>query len=251
MPKPLKTLLSIAGSDPMGGAGIQADIRAGILLGIHVATAITTVTAQNSKKVYELNALPSKVLESQLSAITEDILPDAIKIGMIGSFQNAKTIIKFLQSLPSEIPIVIDPILRTSVSHKELLSGNEFYKIFTNELIPLATIITPNIEEAQFFKEAKAIVIKGGHSKNNLIKDTLIIGEKILTSEHPRVECCNLHGTGCVYSSLLASYLAKGFSIEDSFVQTSKKMFEIINKSSQYTLGESTYGPLNINNYYL
>lgn len=268
MPQKLLTLLSIAGSDNIGGAGIQADIRAGSSLGLHVVTALTSVTAQNSRALVDSISVPSDMLKNQLDAIMEDIVPDAVKIGMIGSVENLNVISKFLDILPNKIPIVVDPVLYVTVSQPSLLKFEldslEIRKGYLNDIFPKATIVTPNLDELKMLTgetipsaltlvklHAKAAVIKGGHAKKDQIEDNLLIGgEKMIKVSHPRINCHNLHGTGCVYSSFIASYLALGFDIKSAFQATERKMQTIINKSCFYDLGISSYGPLNINENY-
>ena len=276
MPEKLKTILSIGGSDPTGGAGIQTDIRCGISLGLHVATAITAVTVQNSHDIMAVNPVDSNILKKQTEAILEDVMPDAVKIGMIGSVENVKVISDFIKYLPDEIPLVVDPVISASVGSPLSVSpqGDMISKYIT-EILPFATVATPNLSEAEEFlnsigiKPAKdnlalssqflihlglnAIILKGGHQKKEVITDYLAdnIGGAVVISEssHKRVECGNLHGTGCDYSAFLASYLALGFPLQDAFLKTSSKMWEIISHSCDYMLGKSEYGPLNINGY--
>lgn len=267
MSRLLKTLLSIAGSDPCGGAGIQSDVRVGTSMGLHVMTAITSVTAQNSKGLKELGPVSPSLLKTQLDSITEEILPDAIKIGMTGSLENLQVIIDFIESLPDYIPVVVDPILYISADHSIVLS-EQIGKFYKERLLPLADVITPNLEENIYFSNtdislsnleslpdllnSNAIVLKGGHSDSEIVSDFLVIrNRKPLSFSHKKRECHNLHGTGCAYSSFLASYLALGFNLEEAFFLTSSKIYEIISRSSGYSLGNSSNGPLNLNGLYL
>lgn len=245
----LKTLLSIAGSDPLGGAGIQADIRAGAALGLHVLTAVTAVTSQNSKGFYGLGCVEPTTLENQLRAIKEDATPDAIKIGMIGSLDNAKIIAGFLSFLNGEIPVVIDPVLTPTVNSSEFFNNEELIDLYKSDLFPLATVVTPNLKEYDKigdFSSANAVILKGGHLGGDIIEDKLFTGHKIFTISHHRVECRNLHGTGCVFSSLLAGYLALKYPLKVAFEKTVGSLSEIIAVSVEYILGNSDYGPLNI-----
>ena len=276
MPDTLTTLLSIGGSDPCGGAGIQTDIRCGISLGLHVSTALTAVTVQNSKSLFSINAVEATLLEQQLNAIKADQNINAIKIGMIGSLDNGEVVSNFIKNLADDIPIVTDPVLTATVGGK-LISGNinDILRMYTTSIFPYSTVITPNIEEAeQLMKyygeridintkatairllkniDTNAIILKGGHEEKKDITDYLAdnFDGVLIVSEttHSKIECTNLHGTGCAYSSLLASFLALGFSLPDAFIKTSNKIYEIISRSCEYSLENSTYGPLNINNY--
>ena len=258
MIRQLKTLLTVAGSDPTGGAGIQADIRAGISLGFHVMTAITAVTAQNSKGVFGIEVISDNMLKSQLASILEDVTPDAVKIGMVGSLSNLEVIHDFLSSLSPSVPVVVDPVLKSTAGNMELVKDEtpEMIDKYQKEIFPMVTVVTPNLEELKNFPEmmttANAIVLKGGHSGSDSIEDKLIQkdSDEIIKS-HSRIDCENLHGTGCVFSSLLACFLGLGFSLRESFCKTSQKMIEIIKESNCYSLGGSEYGPLNINRYKL
>ena len=259
MARSLKTLLSIAASDCSGGAGVQADIRAGLSLGLHVLTAVTGVTAQNSKSFKAMETMSPFMLESQLASIIEDAMPDAIKIGMIGSTRNLEIIAEFLKSLPERIPVVVDPVLKSTVASGALpedeIETLSLLKGYKEKLFPLATVITPNLIEFKSFDDmstsCKAYVLKGGHSDDDIITDTLYMEGNEFTYTHARMDCRNLHGTGCTFSSLLAGFLALGEPIEVAFQKTCAKMEEIISKSCDYSLGNSIYGPLNVNNYLL
>lgn len=267
MPVQLKTILSVAGSDPTGGAGIQADIRGGILMGLHVMTAITAVTAQNSRGISQLGTVPSEMLEKQLDSILFDATPDAVKIGMIGSMENAGVIKNFIEKLPPETPIVVDPVFASSAGEICMFDESGIYLSIYREFInPLATVVTPNLKELSLLIEdsvsisineipsylnTEAVVIKGGHSENDIIEDVLILKDKILTERHSKIDCHNTHGTGCLFSSLLASFLAIGNDLEKAFIETTKLVYNIISNSNNYKLGNSSYGPLNINSYKL
>lgn len=268
MSKKLTTLLSIAASDPLGGAGIQADIRAGNLLGVHVVTVVTAVTSQNSKGFYKLGAVPVSLLESEIKAIFEEMVPDAIKIGMIGNLENLEFIADFLKDLKLDIPIVVDPVIKATATNRcEDINDSERIKLlYLENIFPLTCVLTPNLPELKFFSgknlkdvtdlkeflsffEAKALLIKGGHSNEEEIEDILVTDKDIIRLKHPRIECKNLHGTGCVLSSLMASCLGLGYSVEKAFYVSSAKISEIISNSSDYSLGSSQYGPLNVSNY--
>lgn len=271
MAQKLTTLLSIAGSDPMGGAGIQSDIRVGQLLGLHVLTAITSVTSQNSKGVKDLGVLKSDILHSQLESISEEVCPDAIKIGMIGSKENLFVIKEYIERLPQKIPVVIDPILAATSDNSSMLQKEDrdnFAKLYTKYLFPVSTIITPNLEELMAIinlpqtiqppiaelKEKfpfENMVVTGWRINESKISDLIILGNTSFIYDHNYIDCNNLHGTGCCFSSLLAGHLAFGYSVLDSIKLTHRYMDDIIRRSCDYFLGKSDYGPLNIVNYKL
>lgn len=270
-PSKLKTLLSIAGSDPMGGAGIQADIKTGTMMGLHVVTAVTAVTVQNSNGLMDLGAVSPDSLKAQLMAIMEDVIPDAIKLGMIGSVENLYIVAEFLKCLYNEIPIIIDPILNITANNAKAIEQNDIdtvANLYIDNLFEFASVITPNLKELTSLSgnspldlndpliflnklHSKAVIIKGGHSDKEMVEDLLITENGMSISRHKRVTCKNLHGTGCVFSSMIASFLAKGKNLEESFQLTSQNLSDIILSSCDYTLGDSSYGPLNINNYRL
>lgn len=278
MTQPLITLLAIGGSDPCGGAGIQADIKAGSSLGVHVLTAVTTVTAQNSYKFDNSYPIPPEILEQQLGAVLEEVIPDAVKIGMLGSLENGEVISRFIKKLPDSVPIVVDPVLKASVG--ELSSDSSFEYIlnfYESMILPYADAVTPNIPEADIFLKfnrletikddmekaaallklwkTNAVILKGGHSEGDEISDYLadyLDGVVIISkSSHKKIPCLNLHGTGCVYASLLAAFLSLGFPLHEAFLKTSERLHEIITESCNYSLGNSKYGPLNILRYRL
>ncbi len=254
----MKTVLSIAGSDCSGGAGIQADIKTMLANGVYAMAAITALTAQNTLGVNAILEVPPEFVGKQLESIFQDIYPDAIKIGMLSSTSTIQKIAEILQKYQAK-NIVLDPVMistsGTSLLHEEAI---EHLKML---LFPLATLITPNIPEAEFLsgisirgeedmeKAAKkiaetyhcAVLCKGGHQSttaNDLLFDkgryTWFYGEKI---QNP-----NTHGTGCTLSSAIASNLAKGHSLKDA-IQLSKKYLNSV-LSSMLNLGKGN-GPLN------
>lgn len=263
----LYTILSIAASDPTSGAGIQADIKAAAYCGVYALTAVTAVTAQNSKSLLNLSSVSPDLLKSQLTAIADDVTPDAIKIGMIGSLENGYEIVKFLKSFAYGIPVVIDPVMKASVEGTGS-DKNELADFYRRELLPLASVATPNIAEAALLTEercddirtsaatlisecrCRAVVIKGGHGTGDILTDLLAyISDSsamvFKSCQFRRVDTINLHGTGCTYASLFASYLAQGNDISAAFDKTEAAISSIILASGNHTLGKSEYGPLN------
>lgn len=271
MSRKLISILSIAGSDCTGGAGIQADIRAAAMRNVFASTAVTALTVQNSRGLKSLIPTSPDVLLAQLQSIFEDSRPNAIKIGMLGSIENGRTVVDFLRNRAQDIPIVVDPVMSATVGGDLSINPSEILDLYVDELCPLATVVTPNLKEVDKFgclKDkigstadslldklgCKAVVIKGGHSEGGIITDTLAmtaLPESIVLNivSASRIYCHNLHGTGCVYSSLLAAELAKGKEIAEAFRITSWQMKAIISQSSDYTLGNADYGPLNLFDY--
>ena len=269
MSQSITTLLSIAGSDPVGGAGIQADIKVGAAIGVHVVTAITAVTVQNSKAFYSLNPVNPILLQRQLKAISEDVVPDAIKIGMVVSIDNLKIISEYLETLPTSVKIVVDPVISPTVVNIE--QGNQnpsssdlLFHTYRERLFPYAFVATPNLRETErlcqrrfdhiedLFEAPSLLNLKNiivtGFTAGNEISDVMISGNNIFENSHEVIDCSNLHGSGCVFSSLLAAFLGKGLALKQAFFETSNRLHSIIDNSCNYVFGNSSYGPLNVNN---
>lgn len=233
----MKTALSIAGSDTCGGAGIQADLKTMTMNGVYAMSAITALTAQNTTGVRSILDVTPAFLGEEIDAVFEDIRPDAVKIGMVSSAVLIKVIAEKLQFYKAE-NIVVDPVM-VATSGAALME-NEAVSTLKQVLIPLATLITPNIPEAEVLsglviqsKEdmivaAKkisedcgcAVLLKGGHSINDA-NDLLYADGKETWFVGKRIDNPNTHGTGCTLSSAIAANLAKGYDLELS-VQRAK-----------------------------
>lgn len=238
----MKTALTIAGSDSGGGAGIQADIKTMTMNGVYAMSAITSLTAQNTTGVIAICDVSPDFLSSQLDAVFQDIYPDAVKIGMVSSSELAKVINQKLR-LYNAKNIVIDPVM-VSTSGSRLMKS-ETLECFEKELLPLASLITPNISEAEVLSKIKisdsldmqnaaeiisqkygcAVLCKGGHSINDA-NDFLYEHGKGVWFNSPRVDNPNTHGTGCTLSSAIVANLAKGFSLKTS-IQKAKAYLTI------------------------
>ena len=228
----MKKALSIAGSDCSGGAGIQADIKTMTMNGVYAMSAVTALTAQNTLGVYAIQESTPEFLEQQLDAVFSDIFPDAVKIGMVSSSQLIRVIADRLKFHNAK-NIVVDPVMVATVG--SALMKNDAVQTLIDELLPLSTVVTPNIPEAQVLsglvitnkaemeQAAKyigdtyscAVLLKGGHSINDA-NDLLYSDGKIVWFEGERINNPNTHGTGCTLSSAIASNLAKGFTLEES-----------------------------------
>ncbi len=228
----MKTALTIAGSDSCGGAGIQADIKTMTMNGVYAMSAITALTAQNTTGVYEIQEVTPTFLAKQLDAVFEDIFPDAVKIGMVASGQLVAVIgDKLAQYKPKNV--VCDPVM-VATSGSALMKTDAINTL-TEKIFPIATIITPNIPEAQvlsgldirsrdnmqkaaekiFGEFGCAVLLKGGHSVSDA--DDLLCCEKGFEwFRGTRIDNPNTHGTGCTLSSAIASNLAKGFDLVES-----------------------------------
>ena len=229
----LPIVLTIAGSDASGGAGIQADLKTCAALGCYGATAITAVTAQNTQGIHALQPLPAPLVGQQVHAVLEDIGANSIKIGMLVNPLIVNTVVDTLQRWNLN-NLVVDTVL-TSESGTPLLN-KEAYKILTQRLFPMATIITPNIPEAEILtgitikdesslREAaealhafgpQYVLLKGGHLEGPEAIDWLYNGGAWRAYTAPRIDTPNNHGTGCTLATAIAAYLAKGHSIEDA-----------------------------------
>lgn len=228
----MKTALSIAGSDSCGGAGIQADIKTMTMNGVYAMSAVTALTAQNTTGVTAIQEATPAFLGQQLDAVFQDIYPDAVKIGMVSSPELIEVIGEKLKAYKA-VNIVVDPVM-VATSGSALMK-TEALKALTVELLPLATVITPNIPEAQILGEMEitnaqdmeraakligdrygcAVLLKGGHSVNDA-NDLLYRQGQYHWFQGERVKNPNTHGTGCTLSSAIAANLAKGFSLEES-----------------------------------
>ena len=223
--------MSIAGSDSGGGAGIQADLKAFARCGVHGTTVITALTAQNTVAVTDVLPVPPEMIESQADALLADIPPHAIKIGMVGSAEAIRAVVRVLDRCPEGVPVVLDPVMIAESGARLLQSEAE--RALIEELMPRATIVTPNVPEARVLAGdaggdladeslaravidagAQAVVLTGGH--RDVAEDLLLTscsGEPV-RMEGPRHPDGAAHGSGCTHSSLLAAALALGYEIE-------------------------------------
>ncbi|MBR0076176.1 MAG: bifunctional hydroxymethylpyrimidine kinase/phosphomethylpyrimidine kinase [Synergistaceae bacterium] len=230
----MKTSLTIAGSDSSGGAGIQADIKTMTMNGVYAMSAITALTAQNTMGVTGILEVSPEFLRKQLDAVFTDIFPDSVKIGMVSSSELIKTISETLRFYDAK-NIVVDPVM-VSTSGARLINENAV-ETLKQELLPIATILTPNIPEAEILSGIKeinspddmikaaekinseygcSVLLKGGHNINDA-NDLLCSGaNKIQWFYGKRINTENTHGTGCTLSSAIAANLAKGFSLDKS-----------------------------------
>jgi hydroxymethylpyrimidine/phosphomethylpyrimidine kinase len=236
-------VLSIAGSDSGGGAGIQADLKAFAACGVHGMTAITAITAQNTVGVSAVHPVPPEIILAQVRAVAEDIGVDAVKIGMLGTRETIETVITALSELHPQVPIVLDPVM-VSESGAELLEPAARAAL-AHELLPLATVVTPNLPEARALLDRppavddtgtdapdtgspaddagtdaaelaraihalgpRAVVVTGGHRQR--ATDVFYDGQQLVEISGPRHPAGAAHGSGCTHSSVLAARLALG-----------------------------------------
>lgn len=231
----MKTALSISGSDSSGGAGVQADIKTMTMNGVYAMSAITALTAQNTCRVRMIEEVSPDILKAQLAAVFQDIFPDAVKIGMVGSSALISVIAASLKHYGAK-NIVLDPVMISTSGHR--LMREEALSCMIKELFPLADLITPNIAEAEFLsasvikndedmvRVAKSlsetyscsVLLKGGHH-NEHSNDILVGPRGIRYYCSERINNPNTHGTGCTLSSAIAANLAKGYPLEDSIAR--------------------------------
>ena len=213
-------ILSIAGSDSGGGAGIQADIKTITMLGGHAMTAITAITAQNSRGVDAVQVLGAELVIAQIDAVARDFGLDAIKIGMLGSPEIAEALADWLVAHPG-VPVIFDPVMIASSG--AVLADPATIAAF-RRLMACATLVTPNLPEldalggeAAVLALAPALLIKGGHAEGETVTDRLVTREgEIARWEDPRIHSPHSHGTGCTLSSAVATLLGQGVPIEQA-----------------------------------
>ena len=245
-------VLVIAGVDPCGGAGISADIKTITSLECHALVVVTALAIQNSYGVKEIHGIPYNIVSDQLDAIMEDVVPDAVKIGMMFSEDVVLELKRAIERHRLK-NIVLDPVLKASSNGRELLMPDALMML-KDTLLPLIDIVTPNIMEAEALsgisiedrkdmKEASMIikdmgpnvVITGGHLQDECV-DMFYDGSEFYEFGGTRINTLNTHGSGCVFSSSLASYLSKGFGMSDSVKMASIFTKEAIKKG--YPIGQ-------------
>jgi hydroxymethylpyrimidine/phosphomethylpyrimidine kinase len=224
------TVLIFAGSDPSGGAGVQADIQAVSACGAHPLTVITALTVQDNDRVYQVHPVPAALVQQQAQALMAKMDVAAVKIGIVGNRANAEAIADMVQLMRQrrpDLPVVLDPVLASG--HGDPLAAENALHVIA-PLLPLATLLTPNLPEARSLcrgephleaLEAQAkmllgqcphVLIKGGHGSGNVIVNGWFSRDRHLTWTWPRLEG-NFHGTGCTLASSIAAYLACGRSM--------------------------------------
>jgi hydroxymethylpyrimidine/phosphomethylpyrimidine kinase len=229
--KQLPIALTVAGSDSGGGAGIQADLKTFAALGVHGASAITCLTAQNPKGVLGIEAASPKIVRQQIEAVFAELPPAAVKTGMLFSEEIIRVVVKIWRA-KNRPPLVVDPVM-VSTSGTKLLKDSAIQTI-ENELLPLATLVTPNLDEAGILVGRKlsniedlrwaaenirsrfgcAALIKGGHLRNSREAiDIFFDGESELLLSAPFVKGVSTHGTGCTYSAAITGFLAQGIEL--------------------------------------
>ena len=256
----MKKVLSIAGSDSSAGAGIQADLKTITAIGGYAATVITAVTAQNTQGVSGIHVVPAEVVRQQIDAVMSDLEPDAIKIGMLPDVATVQVVIDALSSYEQR-PVVLDPVM-ISTSGTRLMSSDAV-DLCVSRLMPLCTLITPNLPEAEQLTGMKissvddmetaarllhqrlrcSVVVKGGHLNGNEPWDVLY--HEHHTSRHlsPAVVSRNTHGTGCTFSSAIATYIALGCTVEEAVSRAKHFVYNAILSAKDRQIGHG-HGPI-------
>jgi hydroxymethylpyrimidine/phosphomethylpyrimidine kinase len=239
--KPLRITLTIAGSDSGGGAGIQADLKTFAALGVHGTSAITCLTAQNPKGVSAIQAARPAIVRAQIEAVFAELRPAAVKTGMLFDTATIRVVANFFASLRGpKPPLIVDPVM-VATSGARLLKPAALRAMQT-QLLPLATLVTPNLDEAEILVGEKlksvedlhaaaqaihagfgcAVLVKGGHLRGvREAVDVFFDGETELLLSAPFVRGVSTHGTGCTYSAAIAAHLALGHDLP-SAVQLAK-----------------------------
>lgn len=256
--KIIPSALTIAGTDPSGGAGIQADLKTFQELKSYGMSVITSVVAQNTTGVQAVHHLPLDMIDQQLESVFSDMPVHAFKTGMIANIDMMELIAKRIQKL--DVPFIMDPVMVATSG--DSLIAEDARQFLRKHLLPLTTIVTPNIPEAESITEAtieteedmkdaaaeivhqygaQAALIKGGHLTGDAV-DFLYDGNKIHTFSAPRIHTKNTHGTGCTLSAAITAYLSQGHSLYESVKQAKQFVTSAIKHS--FALGKGS-GPTN------
>ncbi len=252
--------LTIAGSDSGGGAGIQADLKTFSALGVYGASAITALTAQNTVGVQAIHAIPPAFVAEQIRSVLSDLDVRAIKIGMLSNAAIIEAVATAIQDYP-HVPVVLDPVM-IAASGDSLLEADAVSAL-RHWLIPIATVVTPNLPEAAAITGAssatdegamvdqarailalgaKAVLVKGGHAEGPESVDILMQGNTISRFSAPRIVTQNIHGTGCTLSSAIAAGLAKGLALEAAVAEAKDYITAAIRAASRLSVGHG-HGP--------
>jgi len=254
-------VLTIAGSDSGGGAGIQADLKTFAALGCYGMSAITAITAQNTLGVRAIEALPPAILAAQIDAVAEDIGVDAVKIGMLHNAEVVRVVADAIRRHRFE-HVVLDPVMVATSGDR--LIAEDTLAVLVRELFPLVTVITPNLDEAGWLLErtladadalepaardlqalgARAVLLKGGHLPGEEVIDLLLDGTAIQRWPAARIASRNTHGTGCTLSSAIACGLALGLPLREAVVAARGYVRAAMEGGADVRVG-SGHGPLN------
>lgn len=254
-------VLTIAGSDNSGGAGIQADIKTCCAFKVYAASVITGVTAQNSRHVYGVEPIPAELLEKQIDSVFEAMTPDAVKTGMLPTPECIRIVSEKIRKYRPR-HLIVDPVM-VATNGDSLVSGNEIVSEMKRSLLPLADLVTPNRREASCLLAApvesmtpeeacaalreiccsKAVLLKGGDMEGDSSVDWLFDGERFKKYSSKRIDSPNTHGTGCTLSSAIACGLAKGLPLHKAVRVAKDYVFHAIQKGKNIHIMDG-HGPL-------
>lgn len=255
-------VLTIAGSDSGGGAGIQADLKTFAALGCYGMTAITALTAQNTVGVQAIHAVPPEFLRAQLQSVLGDIGADAVKIGMLHTPEVVRTVAWAIEHFGLQ-RVVLDPVMVATSGDR--LIAEETVDVLVRELFPRCTVVTPNLDEAALLighpiegaqaledagqnllaMGARAALVKGGHLAGDEVVDLLVRPQAAsLRLASPRIPSRNVHGTGCTLSSAMAAFLAQGLGLDEAVQHARTYILRAIAEGAEVKTGEG-HGPLN------
>ena len=257
--------MTIAGSDPSGGAGLQADLKTFSALGVYGTSVVVAVVDENTAGVYGVHPVPVRFVEGQIRSVLSDIGADAVKIGMLHDSELIRCVLGALKEYPDVRQIVLDPVM-VATSGDPLLQP-EAVATLRDELIPYARVITPNLPEASMLlgttidhqdqledaaRELSlrtgapvSVMLKAGHLENDCLTDIFYNAEshRCMRLSSQRVATCNTHGTGCTLSSAIASYLALGATLDDAARLAKDYVAAAIAAGALYTIGHG-HGPV-------
>ena len=256
----LGRVLIVAGSDSSGGAGVQADIKTVTMLGGYAATAIIAVTVQDTLGVQAIHDIPVDIIRGQMRAVLEDIGADAIKTGMLHTVQVIEAVAEEIDAHTEDLPLVVDPVMRAKGG--AALLEPEAVAALKKILLPMATLITPNIPEAALLSDmfiddvdsqrragerllalgCEAVLIKGGHAPGDMIHDVLVTQASVQVMSSPRIDTPHTHGTGCTLGSAIATLMAQGMALEAAVAEARGYVHEAIRTAPGFGKG---HGPLN------
>lgn len=253
--------LTIAGSDSCGGAGVQADIKTMSALGVYAASAITSVTVQNTLGVQAIQAIQPEIVAGQIRAVMDDIKPTAIKVGMVN---DQATILAIADTLRQYSPqkLVVDPVMVSTSG--SMLMQKDALGTFCSRLLPMATLLTPNIPEAEVLSNrfirsiddmdaagrsilalgCKAVLIKGGHLEGRKVDKLYLPNGEVCSFVHEAIATRNTHGTGCTLSSAIAAFMARGLALADAVAQAKTYLSQALKAGKDVHIGEG-HGPVN------
>ena len=263
MKKRYNTVLTIAGSDSGGGAGIQADIKAISAMGCYAASAITAITVQNTLGVQAVHPVPLDILRGQIDAVLSDIGADVVKIGMLHSSEVVILVAEMIEKY-GITNVVLDPVMVSTSGHR--LIEEDAVEVIKSRLLPLARVITPNVPEAEILAGCKiagedefeaiarrlsdngnvSVLMKAGHLSGDSLVDYFYNAEDdtITRLQSKRVQTKNTHGTGCTLSSAFAASLAKGENLTDAAISAKRYIEQAIISGAEYEIGKG-HGPVN------